>query len=139
PVHFYWVKGHSKDEHNKAVDKAAKASAKAPLNAPLTRVNVRRKHTTRPLSRGSVEMMGQRITIRIVTSEWLPIQRLWKYRYEVVSKASRFRGNIDFIYSRLHLGAGHTYYVLFNSDAANPQVEKLFRETKPKQRITGQD
>jgi ribonuclease HI len=31
-VNFYWVKGHSKDQHNKAVDKLAKKSAKRALN-----------------------------------------------------------------------------------------------------------
>ena len=46
-VDFVWVKGHAKDQHNRAVDKLAKESAKrviGPLfNPPLGVVHVRRK------------------------------------------------------------------------------------------------
>lgn len=132
PVEIKWVKGHSKSEHNKAADRLARESARRPFNRPLTHVNVRRKKTDRSVDVGSVEMHGQRVTIRIVGSEYLKVQRVWKYKYEVVSKRSRYRGNVDIIFCEGFLGPGHTYYVRVNSDTNNPRIQKVFREIKPK-------
>jgi ribonuclease HI len=130
-VEIKWVKGHSKSEHNKAVDRLARASAMRPYNRPLTHVNVRRKKTSRSVDVGSVEMIGQHITIYIITSEYLKVQRLWKYKYEVISKQSKFRGNVDIIFSEHFLGPGRTYYVKVNTDTSNPRIEKVFREIEP--------
>lgn len=127
-VEIKWVKGHSRSEHNRAVDKLARASAKVPFNKPLTNVSVRRKKTNKSVDVGCVEMTGQRITIRIITSEPLKVHRLWKYKYEVISKHSKYRGNVDFIFSEHFLSTGHTYHVRFNSDTSNPRIEKYFRE-----------
>ncbi len=44
-VDIKWVKGHSKNPHNKAVDKLAKESAKGSLQKPMSIVAVRRKTT----------------------------------------------------------------------------------------------
>jgi ribonuclease HI len=74
-VNFFWVKGHSKDLHNKAVDKLAKKSAKRALNEPLTVIAVRRKITTKSVESGSVHMKGQRLRIRVITSEYLRVQK----------------------------------------------------------------
>ena len=131
-VEIKWVKGHSQSEHNKAADRLARASARMPLNKPLTHVSVRRKTTDKSVEVGSVEMNGQRITIRIIISEPLKVQRLWKYKYEVISKHSRYRGNVDNIFSEHFLSTGHTYYVRVNSDTSNPRIEKVFREINPK-------
>ena len=128
PVEFRWVKGHSKNEHNRAVDQLARTSAKQPFNRALSHVNVRRKLTPKAVEVGSVEMAGQRITIRIITSEYLHVQRIWKYKYEVISRRSEFHGNVDIIFSNHHVGAGRTYSVRFNSDTDNPRIEKVFRE-----------
>lgn len=97
-VDFYWVKGHSKDKHNIAVDKLAKKSAKDSLNKPLTVVDVRRKTTPKSVELGSVKMRGQRILVRIITSEYLRTQRIHKYKYEVISKGSRYFANVDIIF-----------------------------------------
>jgi ribonuclease HI len=129
-VEIQWVKGHSKSEHNKAADRLARASAMKPLNKALTCVNVRRKKTSRSVDVGSVEMAGQRITIRIITSEHLKVQRLWKYKYEVISRRSKFRRNVDIIFSEHFLGPGRTYHVRVNTDTSNPRIEKVFREIK---------
>ncbi len=94
-------------------------------------MNVRRKKTSSSVDVGSVEMSGQRITIYIITSERLKIQKIWKYRYEVISRRSRFRGNVDFVFSKHFLGPGRIYYVRFNTDTSNPQIIKVFREVKP--------
>lgn len=130
-VEIKWVKGHSTSEHNKAADRLAKASSKKPFNKPLSYVSVRRKYTDKKVEIGSVDMNGQRITIRIITSEYLNIQKLWKYRYEVVSKRSQYRGNVDFIFSDHFLSSGHTYFVKVNSFTNNPRIEKIFHEIKP--------
>jgi ribonuclease HI len=131
PVEIVWVKGHSKSEHNKAADRLARQSAMRAFKAPLTRVSVRRKRTDKSVDVGSVEMTGQRITISIITSEYLKVQKVWKYKYEVISKHRIYRGNVDFIFSEHFLSTGHTYYVRFNSDTSNPRIEKVFREIKP--------
>ena len=131
-VEIKWVKGHSKSEHNKAANRLARASARRPFNKPLTHVSVRRKTTDKSVDVGSVEMNGQRITIRIITSKLLNVQRLWKYKYEVISKHSRYRGNVDIIFFERFLSTGHTYYVRVNCNTNNPRIEKVFREIKPK-------
>lgn len=60
-VEFEWVQGHSKDPHNRAVDKLAKGSARATLKPPLSVVSVRKKWTSEAVSVGSVRMLGQRL------------------------------------------------------------------------------
>lgn len=89
-VEFKWVKGHKPSAHNKAVDKVAKNSAKGVLRPPLSVSTVRRKTTANSVERGSVQLIGQRLTIRIITDEYLRVQRCYRYKYEVVSKASPF-------------------------------------------------
>jgi ribonuclease HI len=129
-VDLEWVKGHSKNEHNRATDKIAKESAKIPLNAPLSLVHVRRKHSPKSVARGCVEMEGQRMSIRIITAEYLKVQRVWKCKYEVISKTSKYYGSVDIAFSDSLLCAGHSYYVLMNDDTRNPRVVKAFREIK---------
>lgn len=131
-VEIKWIKGHSRSEHNKAADRLARASSRMPFNKPLTYVSLRRKRTGKSVEVGSVEMNGQRITIRIITSEKLNVQRIWKYKYEVISQYSKYRGNVDIIFSEHFLSTGHTYYVRVNCNTRNPRIEKVFREIKPK-------
>lgn len=127
-VEVRWVKGHKSSAHNKAADKLAKKSAKRATNAPLTVVSVRRKKTEKSVEPGGVRLSGQRLTIRIITDEFLRVQRCWKYKYEVMSKASPYFGNVDLAYSEILLRAGHTYHVRFNDNTKNPRIVKLFRE-----------
>jgi ribonuclease HI len=130
-VDFEWVQGHSKDLHNRAVDKMAKASAKSTLEPALSVVSVRKKWTDESGSRGSVQILGQRLSIRIVTCEWLRQQKLWKLKYEVISTASPFKGKVDTIFATKALPVladGHSYFVQVNEDTANPRVVKVFRE-----------
>jgi ribonuclease HI len=89
-VNISWEKGKT-HQYNKAADKAAKRSSKNPLNDRRSTVSVRRKTTERQVEIGSVQMRGQRLVIRIITAEWLPSpHRLFKYKYEVLSKQSAF-------------------------------------------------
>lgn len=127
-VNIHWVKGHSKDEHNKAADKLARKSAKNPLNPPLTVVDVRRKKTHKSVEIGSVEMRGQRLRIRIITSEYWKVQKIIKYKYEVLSKGSKYFRNVDIIFSDRDMRVGHHYEVLVNKETSNPRITKVLRE-----------
>jgi ribonuclease HI len=130
-VDFEWVQGHSKDLHNRAVDKMAKASARSPLEPALSVVSVRKKWTSESVSRGSVRMLGQRFSIRVVTCEWLHQQKLWKLTYEVISAGSPFLGKLDIIFASDALPVladGHAYFVQVNQDTANPRIVRVFRE-----------
>lgn len=128
-VDIEWVKGHAKDTDQKAVDHLAKQSAQAPLYPPLNVVKLRRKKSKKKTLIGSVEMKGQRVTIHIINEEYLRLQRLSKYRYEIISKRSEYYGNVDFAYSEIHtLKAGHKYIVMFNKDNRNPRIVKVLKE-----------
>lgn len=128
-VEIKWVKGHSKDVDNKAVDQLAKKSAKSLLNSPLNVVKLRRKKSKRLTRRGSVDMKGQRISIHIINEEYMKPQKISKYRYEIISKGSAYFGNVDIVYSDLHhFKAGHSYIVTFNRDSNNPRILKVIRE-----------
>lgn len=130
-VEIIWVKGHSNDPHNKAVDKLAKKSAKLPLNEPLVQIKLRRKKSKKLTNLGSIEMKGQRISIHIINDQYLKLQKLSKYRYEIISKGSKYFGNVDFIYSELHyLTSGHKYIVTLNKNDKNPRILKLIKEIK---------
>jgi ribonuclease HI len=131
-VEFKWVKGHAKNTHNKAADKLARQSARVAFGKPLSLVHVRRKLSPRSVELGSVRMEGQRLTIRIITTEHLAVQRTWKCKYEVVSKSSKYKGCVDIVFSKELLAAGHTYYVQVNTDTRNPRVTKIFREIPKK-------
>jgi hypothetical protein len=131
PVYIQWAKGHSaSNPHNEAVDKLAKGSAKGVLRAPVSIARVRRKRTDKSTELGSVKPEGQHISIRIITDELLPLQHMYKYKYEVISKGSPYRGNVDTIYadSDVMLSAGHEYYVRLNDDSKQPRIEQVFRE-----------
>jgi hypothetical protein len=64
-VEFEWVQGHSKDLHNRAVDKMAKGSAKSTLRTPLSVVSVRRKWTGDTLAYGGLLLLGGRLADRL--------------------------------------------------------------------------
>jgi len=128
-VEIKWAKGHSKDNpHNKDGDRLAKASAKGHLLPAPSVVSVRRKVTSQPLERGSVQMLGQRLTIRIVSAEGLP-QGTNKYQYEVMSPRSPFFGKSDVAYSDdVGMRPGHTYRVTMNTDQKYPKITKRHLE-----------
>jgi ribonuclease HI len=71
-VELKWGKGHStSNPHNKAADTLAKQSARRATRSLGPPVVVRRKKSPKVTQQGSVEMRGQRMTIRIVTVEFL--------------------------------------------------------------------
>ena len=127
-VEFKWIKAHAQDEDNKAADRMAKNSAKSAIYNPLSVVTVRRKKTQKKVRIGSVKNAGQKIGIRIITSEYFPEQKVIKYKYEVISKGSKYYGNVDVVYSHLYLKDAHSYFVTFNKDDNNPRILKLINE-----------
>jgi ribonuclease HI len=127
-VDYEWVRGHSKDEHNKAVDRMARKSAKSATKAPLSLVHVRRKESNESVQLGSVEISGQRMSIRIITTEYLDVQKVWKCKYEVITKHRDDYMMVDIIYSDELLAAGHSYYVKVNNEQDNPRVVKIYHE-----------
>jgi hypothetical protein len=132
-VDIEWVKGHSKDEHNRAADRMARQSARVASRAPLSLVHVRRKLSDESVEPGSVRLQGQRLSIRVITTEYLGVQKTWKCKYEVISKKSEHYMRVDIIYSKHLLKAGHSYFVQVCSDTNNPEIVRVFREILPKQ------
>jgi ribonuclease HI len=132
-VEIKWGKGHSsRNPHNKAADKLAKESARRPTRSLPNAPTVRRKKTVKSLEVGSVEITGQRLTVRIITAQFLSTQRVNRYRYEVMSKGSPFFGNVDVAYSDdSNLRAGHTYYVTMGKQGGLPWIAKRHREVVP--------
>lgn len=127
-VDFKWVQGHGKDEDNRAVDRMAKESARSAVYDPLTVVTIRRKITDKKVRIGSVKNADQKIGIRIISSEYMSKQKVTKYRFEVISKGSKYYGEVDFVYSDLILKDAHSYFVSFNKDDNNPRILKLLYE-----------
>jgi len=85
-VEFKWVKAHKISIHNKAVDKLAKMSAKTVSRRHLSVVDVRRKKSHKATAIGSVKPKNQKITVRIIEDALLTLHKLYRYRYEVISK-----------------------------------------------------
>lgn len=128
PVEFKWIEGHKNDIHNKAVDKMAKQSSDLVLYKPLTERIVRRKTVEATVSEGSVQMRGQDLLVRIVERQSLPIQKVYRYRYEVLDAASPYFGNVDFACSEFRFKAGQFYIVTFNTDSKNPRIVDFLSE-----------
>lgn len=70
----------------------AREAARRASRSQLSIVNLRRKTTEKSVEVGSVGVHGQRLTIRVEVDEYLPLQHCYKYKYEVVSPKSPYRG-----------------------------------------------
>ncbi|MFA6520360.1 MAG: ribonuclease H [Candidatus Paceibacterota bacterium] len=129
-VDFVKVKGHSGDQHNEAVDKLAKQSRKGVLKGVLSNVNVRRKITNKMTIRGSVEGEGQRLRIKIVSSEWVKSHKEYKYRFEVLSKKSKYFGNMDFAWHKDPMRVGHIFDIMLMDGLTYCRIKKIIGEVK---------
>jgi ribonuclease HI len=130
PVHFHWVKGHKTSAGNKRADKLAKQSAKMQTGQRVSRADVRRKKSTRSVETGSVAMLGQMSTIRIISADYMdPNASTAIGTRSCPSGATSFQ-NVDWIFSERHvaLRAGHTYVVRFNNEQGRPRVVRVYRE-----------
>ncbi len=128
-----WVKGHDKDEHNRAVDKLARASSKEPTGFPISIITVRRKRSPHRVKPGCVKLYGQRLAINIITAQFLKVQRIYRYRYEVISKKDQAYQLVDFICSKHELRAGHRYLVTLSGAGSAPEIAMVHREYKKRQ------
>lgn len=131
-VDIEWVKGHGKgrkkDQYNIRADALATESALSPLSRANYRSSVRRKFAPGETKRGSVRIEGQTMIIYIIETKWENVQKIWNYRYQVVSKEHPDLHAIDFIYSYEQLRDGHLYKVKVNHDIGNPQIVKMIEE-----------
>ena len=127
-VDIEWVQKRSKNKHNKTVDKLAKQSAKKATKRLSGVVDVRRKLSNKSVEYGSVKMLGQKISIRIITSKYLSSpHKIWRYKYEVTSKKSRFYKNVDIIYYPGPLRKRYSYLVSLNKNNDYPQISKVLQ------------
>ena len=127
-VDFKWVKGHSTNKHNNAVDKLARESAEGFLNEPLTVQSARRKLTDESVHIGSVGMEAQELDVRIITDKRMREQKLWRYKYEVLPSDSPYAGKVDVIFSEILLRAHHSYRVRVCDNQKNPRIVELVDE-----------
>ncbi|MGH9425823.1 MAG: ribonuclease H family protein [Terriglobia bacterium] len=138
-VTFEWVKGHGKgalkDIHNDIADKLALESRESPFSRKEHYSAVRRKTTRKKTKLGSVKMEGQEMDIRISTFQWLAEQKLWHYRYEVVSRHSPYVGCIDWIDADIYIRSG-TQRVRVNNETKNPRIVEHLGEVDT---ATGKD
>jgi len=56
------------------------------------------------------------------------VQKVYKYRYEVLPDSVDQSDKVNWIYSRHCLRAGHHYEVRVNEDPNNPQIVAVVRE-----------
>lgn len=125
PIKCQWVPGKSSDL-TKRVDKLAKQAAKAP-QGPARRIkSVRRKWTEEQAEAGSVSVEGQEIEIRIIDSEYQPVPRCYRSRYEVVS--GPHAGKVDWIYHDMPLRHRNVYVIQMNSQRGNPRIAEVLEE-----------
>ena len=129
-VEINWVKGHSKNIHNKAVDKLAKKSAKLPTQNISNPTIVRRNTAKSKTTSGSIIAPGKNITLKIICLEYLKEQRMYKLRAEVISKKSPLCGSVDFVYSSEALRPNHFYYCKFKKTKTYAEIKKVYREVK---------
>jgi ribonuclease HI len=131
PVEFRWVKGHKHSVLNKRADNLAKTGAKgAVLRQPLDARKVRRKMTGEKVKRGSVDMLGQQMTIRLFEEVDQSDQGPVRFKYEVMTKRSPYFGKVDYIWAQRGspMRAGHTYRVRVNRDTNAPRTVKVLAE-----------
>jgi ribonuclease HI len=120
-------KGKAKDVYNDAADKLAKASRDNPLRRREFLSSVRRKIGTRRTKRGSIEPQGQTLIVYVVETKRMRIQKVWKYRCEVISDGP-WLDAIDWLQSAEQLRDGHFYEVVLNDNPKNPTITTLLRE-----------
>lgn len=130
PVEMEWVNGHKSSVFNKQADKLAKASAKGHLKAEETPSKVRRKKSPYSVARGSVEMLGQQMTVRIIDETPHATHGMVRFKYEVMSKRSPYYQRVDHLWHEepSRLRAGHVYRIRVNEDTDRPRIVNVFSE-----------
>lgn len=129
-IEISWLESSSKDKHHKAVHKLSIASAMTAGPGLTPASLIRRKWSTGTTELGSVKVLGQRLTIRVLGSDPLVGFNVTRYRYEVLSRHSPYVDCKDFAAApnEFDIRVGHCYYVLFNRNQRNPEIVKIIRE-----------
>lgn len=132
-VDIKWVKGHDKNIHNIAVDVLSKRAARLPAdlipkNSVIYVERPKQLAVSGKLEIGSVKANGEKVLIKIIACEYLPIQHLWSYKYLVLSKESIYFGKIDKACSKLSLDVGKSYQVKIGLEKRNPLIEEVYKE-----------
>jgi ribonuclease HI len=128
-VNYEKIKGHKGIEGNERAHKSAKRSRLGPsCMKKISITRVRRSKTKKETERGSICGLGQRISLRVVSGGWE--KKLFRFRCEVMSKKSRFLGNMDFVWSEFPLSVGHTYFVVLMENSNFCQIKRIIRENK---------
>ena len=122
PIKFEWTRG-KKSAYTKRVDRLAKDSAERPFSRPISTPALSRKLSTAPTDPGSVPMRSDLLEIRIIEAHRLPMQRNWRYRYEVIR--GDLEGAVDWATSDLLLHRYTRYLARFNDEQANPRIEAI--------------
>ena len=95
-------------------------------------VNLGKKTTAAQVEIGCVRMSGQRLEIQIISSKYLREQKLYRYKYQVTSKGSKYFDLVDQICSLpnppIALSRWHKYLVSLNSDPSNPTILQVLEE-----------
>lgn len=130
-IEIKWIKGHDKDEHNIAVDTMSRRASRLPLDkipkhSSISISQPRKLISSPKMEIGSVEINGQKISIKILSGKLLKPQNIWCYQYQVMTGSSPSFGLVDQIFAERVLDNNKTYYVKFNSEKANPRIEKLY-------------
>lgn len=134
-VDIKWVRGHGKDKHNNAVDRMAKKMAHLPLfkipkNGPVSIFTPKRVVSHHKMEIGCIEMKGQVMSVKLLSSDLLQPQNIWRYQYQVLTKTSPYHNRVDQIFSKTSLDVGKAYLVKVNSTTNNPEIVKVYREIK---------
>lgn len=133
-VEFNWVKAHlkgkKKDLHNDVADQLAKKGRDSAMIIPFRYVDVRRKLSNKSTKKGSVKIQGQIFVIRVLGCERKKTNKIYKIRYEVISKDSPFYECLDFIYSEQLLMEGHYYEVCTKMQGLVPMISEVIREVE---------
>jgi hypothetical protein len=122
-----------KDPYNDRADKLAKSAAQHPLSRREHRSIARRKTTAHKTEVGSIKAEGQMLVILVVTSIWMKVQRLNKYRCQVVNGDSPYFGRMDFLYSTLNLREAHYYEIQLSDGGGVPMIVTELRELTAEQ------
>ncbi|MEX2210027.1 MAG: RNase H family protein [Patescibacteria group bacterium] len=125
------VKGHSRSVLNRKAHKMAGRSARRKPTKQVSHIRVRRKQGKKSVDSKLVPMLGQRITIYIVTDTYLKPSKRYRYKYQVRSRGKFFH-QTALAHSKVMMSAGHTYRVRLGEDQSNPTIVKCFGEVPKK-------
>lgn len=132
-VEIHWVKGHSKNIYNNLAHKLALRASRIQAsayskNSILSAFRPQQIKAPKKLEIGSVKMVGQRVSIKILGIEYLRVHKLWSCKYQVVTARSPYYGSVDKAFLRTSVDVGKSYYVKLNSSSGNPRIEKIYWE-----------